>query len=81
MFSNFYFDENRTFGLLLCLDNYSWKVSPDGVNTRPKHDMYSHGADCLRQIAQFKYAIGNEQTQVNDKAVADYYQNKQGRRR
>jgi hypothetical protein len=63
LFPRFVFDGERCAEGIRCIDNYRRKTpkTDEGVLGSPIHDIFSHGADSLRQIGQY-YA---------DKFVAD----------
>ena len=51
LFSQCYFDKDKTVRLVECLKRYKRRVDSNNVAREPLHDDYSHGADAFRYMA------------------------------
>ncbi|MBR7001378.1 MAG: PBSX family phage terminase large subunit, partial [Neisseriaceae bacterium] len=51
LFSQCYFDKDKTVRLVECLKRYKRRVDSNNVAKEPLHDDYSHGADAFRYMA------------------------------
>ena len=69
--SRIYIDEVKCRKLISCLENYSQEFDPKLkiYKSAPRHDAYSHGADCLRYLCTSldKISIGTTAAQLDER--------------
>lgn len=76
LFPRFWIDEVKCKGLIKCLENYRKEFDDrlEVYKNRPRHDKYSHGADCARYMAiAIKMHVDAGKSGVSDDQANKWY--------